>query len=99
MHNRNNSLPAVFFATGLVLLAGCTGMNGGGATTQAAPVPPPPGVSSDTTPQGTQETKKEDLPDRLFAPLDDVVNDINRDTNRAIDSEFPPDKKNPDPGD
>ena len=94
MNNRNNSLPAVF-AAGLVMLAGCTGMNGGEAVTQAAPVPPPPGVTNGESQQGPQNTKteKEDLPDRLFAPLDNTVNDLNRDINREIDSEFPPDKK------
>lgn len=103
MNNRNNPLPAVFVATGLVLLVGCTGMNGGAAATQAAPVPPPPGVSTGTTQQGKQDTKtqKEDLPDRLLAPLDDSVDDLNRDINREIDREFPPDKTNttPDSGD
>ena len=94
MNNRNNSLAAVFVAAGLVVLAGCTGMNGGEAVTQAAPVPPPPGVSAGTN-QNTRQDKKthdEDLPDRVFAPLDDTVNDINRDINREIDSEFPPEK-------
>ncbi len=99
MNNRNNPLPAVFVATGLVLLAGCTGMNGGAAVTQAAPVPPPPGVSTGTTPPGKQDTKtqKEDLPDRLFAPLDDTVNDLNRDINREIDKEYPPNEKQTSP--
>lgn len=93
MNNRNNSLAAVFVAAGLVLLAGCTGMNGGEAATQAAPVPPPPAETAGTTQQGKQDakTQQEDLPDRLFAPLDDSVNDINRDINREIDREFPPD--------
>jgi hypothetical protein len=90
MNKRNNSLPAVFFTAGLVALAGCTGMNGGEAVTQAAPVPPPPGVSAGTA-------QHEDLPDRVFAPLDDTVNDINRDINREIDSEFPANKKSTTP--
>ena len=95
MNNRNNPLPKIFAAAGLALLAGCSGMNGDEAVTQAAPVPPPPGVTDGTSQQGAQNTKtrKEDLPDRLFAPLDDTVNDINRDINREIDSEFPPDKQ------
>jgi hypothetical protein len=95
MNKRNNSLPTIFAAAGLVLLAGCTGMNGGEAVTQAAPVPPPPGVTDGTSQQSPPNTKtqKEDLPDRLFAPLDDSVNDLNRDINREIDSEFPPEKK------
>jgi hypothetical protein len=94
MNNRHNPLATVFAAS-LVLLAGCTGMNGGEAVTQAAPVPPPPGVTDGTRQQGSQNTKtqKEDLPDRLFAPLDNTVNDLNRDINRELDSEFPPDKK------
>lgn len=93
MTKRNNSLPAIFVAAGLVVLAGCTGMNGGEAVTQAAPVPPPPGVTAGTNQQDTQDkkTQKEDLPDRVFAPLDDTVNVINRDINREIDSEVPPD--------
>ena len=103
MNNWNNSLLSVLTAASLVLLAGCTGMNGGEAVTQAGPVPPPPGVTNGASQQGAQNTKtqKEDLPDRLFAPLDDSVNDLNRDINREIDSEFPPDKKQPhqDPSD
>jgi hypothetical protein len=95
MNKRNNALSTVFAAAGLALLAGCTGMNGGEAVTQAAPVPPPPGVTDGTSQQGSQNTKtqKEDLPDRLFAPLDDSVNDLNRDINREINSEYPPNKK------
>jgi len=95
MNNRKNSLPSALAAASLVLLAGCTGMNGGKAVTQAAPVPPPPGVTDSASQQGSQNTKtqKEDFPDRLFAPLDDSVNDLNRDINREIDSEFPPEKK------
>jgi hypothetical protein len=91
MNKRNNSLPAVFVAAGLAVLAGCTGMNGGEAVTQAAPVPPPPGVSAGTSQNTGQDmkTQQEDLPDRVFAPLDDTVNDINRDLNREIDREFP----------
>jgi hypothetical protein len=100
MNKRNNSLPAVFIAAGLVVLAGCTGRNGGEAVTQAAPVPPPPGVSSGTTQNTGRHPKpqQEDLPDRVFAPLDDTVNDINRDINREIDSEFPANKKQTSPG-
>jgi hypothetical protein len=91
MTDRNNSLLAVFLAAGLAVLAGCTGMNGGEAVTQAAPVPPPPGDDAKTVQQGTPDTGKqqEDLPDRVFAPLDDAVNDINRDMNREIDKEYP----------
>ncbi len=94
MNKRNNSLPAVFVAAGLAVLAGCTGMNGGEAVTQAAPVPPPPGVSAGTSQNTSQDmkTQQEDLPDRVFAPLDDTVNDINRDLNREIDREFPENK-------
>jgi hypothetical protein len=93
MNNRNNSLPALFVATGLVLLAGCTVMNGGDAATQAAPVPPPPGESTGAVQKGKEIAKPqgEDLPDRLFAPLDNSVDDINRDINREIDRELPPD--------
>jgi hypothetical protein len=92
MTKRNNSLPAVLLTAGLVVLAGCTGMNGGEAVTQAAPVPPPPGDNA-----GKHE---EDLPDRVFAPLDDTVNVINRDMNREIDKEFPENETSPapDPG-
>jgi hypothetical protein len=91
MTERNNSLLAVFLAAGLTVLAGCTGMNGGEAVTQAAPVPPPPGDDAGTVQQGKPDTGKqqEDLPDRVFAPLDDAVNDINRDMNREIDKEYP----------
>jgi hypothetical protein len=91
MTDRSNSLLAVFLAAGLAVLAGCTGMNGGEAVTQAAPVPPPPGDDAGTVQQGKPDTRKqeEDLPDRVFAPLDDTVNDINRDINREIDKEFP----------
>ena len=91
MTDRSNSLLAVFLAAGLAVLAGCTGMNGGEAVTQAAPVPPPPGDDAKTVQQGTPDTGKqqEDLPDRVFAPLDDAVNDINRDMNREIDKEYP----------
>jgi hypothetical protein len=96
MNKRNNPLPAVFLAAGLVVLAGCTGMNGGEAVTQAAPVPPPPGDNAGTVQQGTGK-HKEDLPDRVFAPLDDTVNVINRDLNREIDSEFPENKASPTP--
>ena len=88
MNKRNHALPAVFLATGLAVLAGCTGMNGGEAVTQAAPVPPPPGDHAAAVQQGTGK-HKEDLPDRVFAPLDDAVNVINRDLNREIDNEFP----------
>jgi hypothetical protein len=95
MNYLKNSLQAVYVTAGLVVLAGCTGMNGGKAATQAAPVPPPPAESGATIQQGTRDTKtqREDLPDRLFSPLDDTVNDINRDINRQIDSEFPANKK------
>jgi hypothetical protein len=91
MTDHNNSLLAVFLAAGLAVLASCTGMNGGEAVTQAAPVPPPPGDDARTVQQGTPDTGKqqEDLPDRVFAPLDDAVNDINRDMNREIDKEYP----------
>ena len=99
MNKRNNSLPAVFAAAGIAVLSGCTGMNGGEAVTQAAPVPPPPGVSAGTTQNTRQDnkTQDEDFPDRVFAPLDDTVNDINRDINREIDSEFPVNKKSTTP--
>ena len=91
MNNLNHALPAFLLAAGLAVLAGCTGMNGGEAVTQAAPVPPPPGDDARTVQQGTPDTGKqqEDLPDRVFAPLDDAVNDINRDMNREIDKEYP----------
>lgn len=91
MNNPNHALPAFLLAAGLAVLAGCTGMNGGEAVTQAAPVPPPPGDDARTVQQGTPDTGKqqEDLPDRVFAPLDDAVNDINRDMNREIDKEYP----------
>jgi hypothetical protein len=91
MNNLNHALPAFLLAAGLAVLAGCTGMNGGEAVTQAAPVPPPPGDDAKTVQQGTPDTGKqqEDLPDRVFAPLDDAVNDINRDMNREIDKEYP----------
>jgi hypothetical protein len=91
MNNLNHALPAFLLAAGLAVLAGCTGMNGGEAVTQAAPVPPPPGDDAKTVRQGTPNTGKqqEDLPDRVFAPLDDAVNDINRDMNREIDKEYP----------
>ncbi len=94
MNKRNNILPAVFAAASFLLLAGCTCMNGGKAAAPAAPVPPPPSQATGTTPQGNQpvKTPKEDLPDRLFAPLDDTVNDLNHDINRDIDSESPPNK-------
>jgi hypothetical protein len=98
MDNRNNALTAVFLAAGIVLvLAGCTGMNGGEAVTQAAPVPPPPGDAAGTVQQGKPDTGKqeEDLPDRVFAPLDDTVNVINRDINRELDSEFPANENSP----
>jgi hypothetical protein len=97
MNMRNHALPAVFLATGLAVLAGCTGMNGGEAVTQAAPVPPPPGNDAATVQQGKPDTRKqeEDLPDRVFAPLDDTVNVINRDINREIDTEFPENKTSP----
>ena len=100
MNNLNNSLPAVFLAAGLAVLAGCTGMNGGEAVTQAAPVPPPPGDDARTVQQGTPDTGKqqEDLPDRVFAPLDDAVNDINRDMNREIDKEYPENETSQLPG-
>jgi hypothetical protein len=101
MNHRTYALPAVCAVAGLVLLAGCTGMHGQEAAAQAAPVPPLPG-DTDTRPAAPQETKKkpEDLPDRLFAPLDNTVNDINRDINRELDSEFPANRNNqtPDPG-
>jgi hypothetical protein len=99
MDTRNNFLAAVFVATTLVLLAGCTGMNGGEAAMQAAPVPPPPGESAGTVQKGKEDVKPqgEDLPDRLFAPLDDSVDDINRDINREIDREVPPNEKNTTP--
>jgi hypothetical protein len=95
MNKRNNPLPAVFIIAGLIVLAGCTGINGGEAVTQTAPAPPPPGVSAGTTQNTSQDnkTQNEDLPDRVFAPLDDTVNDINRDINREIDSDFPANKK------
>jgi len=91
MNNMNHALPAVLLAAGLAVLAGCTGINGGEAVTQAAPVPPPPGDDAKTLQQGKPDTGKqqEDLPDRVFAPLDDAVNDINRDMNREIDKEYP----------
>jgi hypothetical protein len=99
MNNRNHSLPAVCVAAGLVLLAGCTGMNGGEAVTQAAPVPAPPGDAAGAVKQANPDTgkQKEDLPDRVFAPLDDTVNVINRDINREIDSEYPANKDSPTP--
>ena len=99
MNNRNNSLAAVFVATGLALLAGCTVMKVGDAATQAAPVPPPPGESTGAVQKDKEIAKPqdEDLPDRLFAPLDDSVNDINRDINRDIDREFLPENKNTTP--
>jgi hypothetical protein len=99
MNNPNHALPAVILAAGLAVLAGCTGMNGGEAVTQAAPVPPPPGNNAGTVQQGTPDTGKqeEDLPDRVFAPLDDAVNVINRDMNRDIDKEFPENETGPIP--
>jgi len=96
MKNLNHALPAVLLAAGLAVLAGCTGMNGGEAVTQAAPVPPPPGNDSETVQQGTGK-QKEDLPDRVFAPLDDAVDVINRDMNREIDEEFPENETSPAP--
>jgi hypothetical protein len=82
MKNLNHALPAIILAAGLAVLAGCSGMNGGEAVTQAAPVPPPPG-------DGAKKVQQEDLPDRVFAPLDDAVDNINRDMNREIDKEYP----------
>jgi len=97
MNNPNHALPAVLLAAGLIVLAGCTGMNGGETATQAAPVPPPPGDDAKADQQGKPDTRKkeEDLPDRLFAPLDDTVNAINRDMNREIDKEFPENETSP----
>jgi hypothetical protein len=97
MNNRNTPVPAVLVATAFVLLAGCTGMNSGETAMQAAPVPPPPGETAGTTRQDKQDkqntkTQKGDLPDRVFAPLDNTVNDINRDINREIDKEYPANK-------
>jgi hypothetical protein len=94
MTRRNTSLPAVVVAAGLAVLAGCTGMAGDKAAMQAAPVPPPPSGSAAASQPDRQDTKpqQEDLPDRLFAPLDDTVNDINRDINRDIDSDPPSNK-------
>jgi hypothetical protein len=99
MNRRSHSLPAVLLAAGLAALAGCTGMNGGEAVTQAAPVPPPPGDNAGTVQQGNTGTGKqeEDLPDRVFAPLDDAVNVINRDMNREIDKEYPENETSPTP--
>ena len=90
MNKRINPLASIF-AAGLVVLAGCTGMSGKDTEMQAAPVPPPPGVTDAATQPDRQDTQTQpkDLPDRLFAPLDDTVNDINRDINRELDSEFP----------
>jgi hypothetical protein len=97
MKNPNHALPAVLLAAGLMVLAGCTGMNGSEAATRAAPVPPPPGDNAATVQQGKPDTRKqeEDLPDRVFAPLDDAVNAINRDMNREIDKEFPENETSP----
>ena len=99
MNNLNHPLPALLLAAGLAVLAGCTGMNGGEAVTQAAPVPPPPGEDAGTVQQVKPDTGKqeEDLPDRVFAPLDDTVNIINRDMNREIDKEFPENETGPTP--
>ena len=102
MNNLNHALPAFLLAAGLAVLSGCTGMNGGKAVTQAAPVPPPPGDDAGTVQQRKPGTGKqeEDLPDRVFAPLDDAVNVINRDLNREIDKEYPENEASPapDPG-
>jgi hypothetical protein len=91
MNMRINSLASIFAAAGLVVLAGCSGMSSKDTEMQAAPVPPPPGVTDGTTQQGRPDaqTQPKDLPDRLFAPLDDTVDEINRDINREIDSDVP----------
>jgi hypothetical protein len=91
MNNLNHALPAILLAASVAVLAGCSGMNGGEAVTQAAPVPPPPGDKAATVQQDKPGSGKqpEDLPDRVFAPLDDAVDDLNRDMNREIDKEYP----------
>ena len=103
MKNRIHRLTALLLVAGLVLLAGCADRNAREAAAVAAPVPPPPGDAADTHQNTPAQTNKQpdDLPDRLFAPLDDAVNIINRDTNREIDKEFPEnrDSQNWDPGD
>lgn len=49
-------------------------------------------AASDTGQAGKKaDTKPKDLPDRIFAPLDDGVADINRDMNHELDKL---DKKN-----
>jgi len=100
MNNLKHAPPAILLAAGLAVLPGCSGINGGEAITQAAPAPPPPGDNAATVQQGKPDTgkQKEDLPDRVFAPLDDAVNDINRDINHEIDSELPENKTSPDSG-
>jgi hypothetical protein len=99
MTNRTHALPAILLLAGLVPLAGCAGMGNREAAAQAAPIPPPPGTGTSATQNTAQETKKkpEDLPDRVFAPLDNAVNVINRDINRDLDKEFPENKNSPPP--
>jgi len=101
MMNRIHARPALLLVAGLVLLAGCTGLDKGEAAAQAAPVPPPPGTGTSAAQNAAQKTgkKPEDLPDRVFAPLDDAVDVINRDINRDIDREYPENKNTPPPQD
>lgn len=100
MTNRTHTFPAILLIAGLVALVGCAGTENRETATQAAPVPPPPGTGPSATRNTSQETKKqpEDLPDRVFAPLDDAVNVINRDINRNLDKEFPENKDSTSPG-
>ena len=99
MTHRSKVLPAILLLAGLVSLPGCAGFDKREAADEAAPIPPPPGTGASATPGTPRATKKktEDLPDRVFAPLDDTVNVINRDINRDLDKEFPENKNNPPP--
>jgi hypothetical protein len=101
MTNRIHARPALLLAAGLVLLAGCTGLDKREGAAQAAPVPPPPGTGTNATQNTAQKAgkKPEDLPDRVLAPLDNAVNVINRDINRDLDKEFPENKNAPPPQD
>jgi hypothetical protein len=99
MMNRIHTFPVILLIASLVALVGCAGTENREAAVQTAPVPPPPGTGASATRNTSQETKKqpEDLPDRVFAPLDDAVNVINRDINRDLDKELPENKNSPPP--
>lgn len=79
-HRHKRSIPARTPVVWFCLLVFCNPSVGSEADASAAPVDK--AATSTTHVEGQTDVPQEDVVDRIFAPLDDAVSDINRDINK-----------------